>query len=86
MPIEYNNDKRVKTTVYRMDDVIEAIAKKYSFEIKPSATVISLGNVISMQRKGGDNGLRSSNQLQWKIRFNELYTIVPADKTVDYYF
>lgn len=86
MGIEYKKEVRVKTTIYRMEDVIDSINKNFSFEIKPRATVITLGNVISMQRKGGDNGLRSSNQLQWKLRFNALSSIISPENTVEYFF
>ena len=86
MGIEYNKDIRVKTVIYKMSDVIEALSKKFTFHIKARNTVITLGDIISLQRKGGDNGLRSSNQLQWKLRFASLSAIIPCSKRLEYFF
>ncbi len=86
MGIEYDHDVRVKTIIYKMNDVIESLSKKFKFRINSRATVISLGDVISIQRKGGDNGLRSSNQLQWKIRFTSLSAVIPSSKRLEYFF
>lgn len=86
MGIEYKNEVRVKTIVYKMSDVIETLSKKFQFRINSRATVISLGDIISIQRKGGDNGLRSSNQLQWKLRFSSLTAVIPNSKRLEYFF
>jgi hypothetical protein len=86
MGIEYKNEERVKTIVYKMSDVIETLSKKFQFRINSRATVISLGDIISIQRKGGDNGLRSSNQLQWKLRFTSLSSVIPSSKRLEYFF
>lgn len=86
MGIEYNKDTRVKTVIYKMSDVIDALSQKFTFHIKARSTVITLGDIISLQRKGGDNGLRSSNQLQWKLRFASLSAIIPSSKRLEYFF
>jgi len=86
MGIEYNRDVRVKTIIYKMNDVIETLSKKFKFRINSRATVISLGEIISIQRKGGDNGLRASNQLQWKLRFTSLSAVIPSSKRLEYFF
>lgn len=86
MGIEYNKEDRVKTTIYKMKDVIHELSRQFKFRIKSSSTVITLGDIISIQRKGGDNGLRASNQLQWKIRFSALQTIIPSSKYLEYFF
>ena len=86
MGIEYDNDIRIKTVIYKMDDVIDVLSKKFRFRIKSRCTVITLGDIISIQRKGGDNGLRASNQLQWKLRFSALSAVIPTSKRLEFYF
>jgi hypothetical protein len=39
------------------------------FEIRKSKTVFGLGKSLSFQRKGGDKGKKSANQLQCKFSF-----------------
>lgn len=51
-----------------------------NFKISPKKTRIILGNekykdIISLQRKGGDTGKKTSNQLQFKITISNLKNI-----------
>lgn len=55
-----------KIIIYRINDIIEYLMD-FSFKIKRSKTVISLGNIMSLQRKGGDSGRKSGNKLQFKL-------------------
>lgn len=69
--IEYNNNIRTKIIIYKIDDIIEYLSKE-KFFIKSRKTVIGLGSCISLQRKGGDGGKKSSNQLQFKLIFSSI--------------
>ena len=74
--IEYNKElgKKQKIIIYKTKDIIEYLLK-YDFIIKESGTVIDLNDCISIQRKGGDNGYASSNQIQCKLKFSSLNII-----------
>ena len=78
--VEYKNNKRNKIVIFKICDVINYL-EQLKFEISPTKTVIYLGNegIISLQRKGGDSGKKSSNQLQIKIivskLINKIYNI-----------
>jgi hypothetical protein len=76
--VEYENDKRNKIVVFKIEDVIKYL-EKINFKISPRKTVILLGdnNIISLQRKGGDSGRKSSNQLQIKLILSNLIDKVP---------
>ena len=71
--IEYVNKKRSKLSFFKIDTIINYLETQ-TFTIKKSKTVIALGdhNTITLQRKGGDSGKRSSNQLQFKIIISSL--------------
>lgn len=71
--VEYENDKRNKIVVFKIEDVIKYL-EKLNFKISPRKTVILLGDnsTISLQRKGGDSGKKSSNQLQIKLILSNL--------------
>lgn len=70
--IEYDNkNNRKSMIIYNIEDIIKYL-EQYNFIIKKSHTVIELGNCISFQRKGGDNGNKSSNQLQTKLIFSNI--------------
>jgi hypothetical protein len=60
------NNKREKITFYEMSDVIESLMQ-YDFKIRNSKTVIELGPSFTFQRKGGDGGRQSANDIQFKI-------------------
>ena len=60
------NNKREKITFYEMGDVIESLMQ-YDFKIRNSKTVIELGPSFTFQRKGGDGGRQSANDIQFKI-------------------
>ena len=76
--VEYENTKRNKIVVFKIEDVIKYL-EKLNFKISPRKTAILLGDnsTISLQRKGGDNGKKSSNQLQIKIILSNLIDKVP---------
>lgn len=61
-----NNNKREKITFFMMDDVIESLMQ-YDFKLRKSKTVIELGPSFTFQRKGGDGGRQSANDIQFKI-------------------
>jgi len=60
------NNKREKITFYEMGDVIESLMQ-YDFKIRNSKTVVELGPSFTFQRKGGDGGRQSANDIQFKI-------------------
>jgi len=66
--VKYENKKRSEIIVFKIKDIISYL-EKLNFKISPRKTAILLGNkgTISLQRKGGDCGRKSSNQLQIKI-------------------
>ena len=49
-----------------MKDVIESLMQ-YDFSIRDSKTVVELGPSFTFQRKGGDGGRKSANDIQFKI-------------------
>ena len=69
--VEYIGKKRHKLIIYKMDDVIKFF-DNYKFMIRKSKTVIELGKALTLQRKGGDSGKKTSNQLQFKLVFSYL--------------
>lgn len=71
--VEYENTKRNKIVVFKIEDVIKYL-EKLNFKISPRKTAILLGDnsTISLQRKGGDTGKKSSNQLQIKFILSNL--------------
>jgi len=76
--VEYENTKRNKIVVFKIEDVIKYL-EKLNFKISLRKTAILLGDnsTISLQRKGGDTGKKSSNQLQIKIILSNLIDKVP---------
>ena len=81
--VEYDNLKRNKLVVFKIDDVIKYL-QKLNFKISPRKTAILLGDngTISLQRKGGDSGNKSSNQLQIKFILSNL---IDKDKVPIYH-
>jgi hypothetical protein len=71
--VEYENDKRKKIVVFKIEDAITYL-EKLNFKISPRKTCILLGDssTFSLQRKGGDSGKKSSNQLQIKLILSNL--------------
>ena len=61
-----NNNKREKITFFMMDEVIESLMQ-YDFKLRKSKTVVELGPSFTFQRKGGDGGRQSANDIQFKI-------------------
>jgi hypothetical protein len=66
--VQYINGGRNNITIYNISDVIDILMEE-DFEIRKSKTVFGLGKSFSFQRKGGDNGAKSANQLQCKFSF-----------------
>ena len=64
-----------------MKDVIESLMKS-KFVIRPSGTVIELGEVFTIQRKGGDGGKLCANQMQFKLIFSRLN--IPETKKLEF--
>ena len=75
---EYVNKKRVNLVLFKIDDIINYL-EKLDFKISPRKTVILLGNdhTISLQRKGGDKGKKSGNDIAFKIIVSNLIDKVP---------
>lgn len=71
--VEYNGSKRTKITLFKIKDIIDYL-ETLNFKITKRKTVVGLGedSVMSIQRKGGDGGKKSSNQLQIKIIVSKL--------------
>ena len=76
--VEYENTKRNKIVVFKIEDVIKYL-EQLNFKISPRKTAILLGDnsTISLQRKGGDTGKKSGNQLQIKLILSNLIDKVP---------
>lgn len=71
--VEYSNNKRTKIIIFKIIDIINYLGK-LNFAITKRKTVIVLGvdSIISLRRKRGDKGKKSSNQLQTKIIISKL--------------
>lgn len=69
--IEYIKNVRSKLIIYKISDIINYLLLQ-KFTITKSKSVIALGNSLTLQRKGGDGGKKSSNQLQFKIIISKL--------------
>ena len=77
---EKDEEKRLnKIVVFKIDDIINYL-ETLDFKISPRKTAILLGDdsTISLQRKGGDTGKKSSNQLQIKLILSNLIDKVPT--------
>lgn len=74
--VEYVKNSRNKMVVFRIQDIITYLDTQ-NFRIKNSKSVIALGDndAITLQRKGGDSGAKSSNQLQFKIIISALFNV-----------
>lgn len=68
---EYHGSVRKQVKLIETPRIIEYL-KDFDFEIMKSKTVIKLGGVFSLQRKGGDNGRKTANQLQMKMVFTSI--------------
>ena len=71
--VEYKDKERNKIIVFKIIEIIDYL-KTLKFQISPKKTCIYLGSkgTISLQRKGGDSGKKSSNQLQIKLILSNL--------------
>jgi len=72
--VEYTDKKeRIRIVLFKVEDIIRYL-DKLDFKITKGKSVITLGddNVLSIQRKGGDGGKKSSNQLQFKIVISKI--------------
>jgi hypothetical protein len=55
-----------RLTFFAVKDIIEVLLA-HEFKIRKSGTVIELGPWFTIQRKGGDKGLKSSNDIAFKL-------------------
>lgn len=62
-----------KIRVYKINDIIDYLSR-YDFKLGNRKTTIKL-NHFSIQRKGGDGGNKSSNNIQFKINSEKLEKI-----------
>ena len=62
----YEQGKRHSIQVWRTSVLLDYLAQ-YSVRIRASGTVVEIGKAFTFQRKGGDSGATSSNQLQFKL-------------------
>jgi hypothetical protein len=76
--VEYINNTRSKLVVFKINEII-CYLESLEFKISPRKTAILLGDngTLSLQRKGGDSGKKSSNQLQIKLIVSRLFDKVP---------
>jgi hypothetical protein len=76
--VQYNNTKREKIVLFAIMDIINFL-DTLEFQISPRKTGIILGSqgILSLQRKGGDGGKKTSNHLQFKIIISKLLVHVP---------
>jgi hypothetical protein len=58
--------RREKLQFMPMKNVVESLME-YDFKLRKSGTVIELGPSFTIQRKGGDGGRVSANDIQFKI-------------------
>lgn len=72
------NKKRESIKAFRIQDAINYL-KTLTFTVSSQKTGIYLGEdgIISLQRKGGDSGRKSSNNMQIKIKPCELIDRIP---------
>ena len=65
---EWNKKDTLRNQVHfmPMKHVIDSLMD-YEFKVRKSGTVIELGPSFTMQRKGGDGGRASANDIQFKI-------------------
>lgn len=63
--------------IFKMSDVIDYL-NTLDFIIAPRGTSILLGDVLRIQRKGGDNGAPTSNHMQIKLTVTNLIDNVPC--------
>ena len=71
--VEYIKEKRNKIVAFKIENIINYLLS-LDFQISPKKSAIYLGKegTISIQRKGGDKGKKSSNQIQFKIKLSKL--------------
>lgn len=62
----YEQGKRHSIQVWRISVLLDYLAQ-YPVSIRRSGTVVEIGNAFTFQRKGGDSGATSSNQIQFKL-------------------
>lgn len=68
-------NKRNKLLFFKISDIINYLEKE-KFKIKKSNSVICIGdNYITLQRKGGDGGKKSGNDLAFKITVSKLNNV-----------
>lgn len=60
-----------RLSFFRMDHII-AHCMKQEFKVRKSQTVIELGPALTLQKKGGDRGKSSANDVQFKIALSKL--------------
>lgn len=76
--VEYVYHTRIRIVIFKIKDILDYL-ETLTFNITKGKTVIVLGedHILSIQRKGGDGGKKSSNQLQFKIIISKLLNKVP---------
>ena len=58
--------------VWKMNDVVDYLCTQ-PVKIRPSQTVIEIGDCFHFQRKGGDSKKKSGNHCQFKLDLSKLY-------------
>lgn len=71
--VEYVNKKRDTLFLFEIEKIMDYLLT-LDFRVSPRKTVIWLGDeaIVSLQRKGGDSGRKSSNQVQIKVILSKL--------------
>lgn len=63
--------KKIITRIFKTKDIINYLLN-FDFFFGKNGTTFNLNNIFSIQRKGGDNGKPSSNDVQFKVKYNKL--------------
>lgn len=64
---EYNGKKRTYLHIINTCDMYDYLIKQ-KISIRHKQTVVEFGNCLTFQRKGGDNGKKRANDIQFKIK------------------
>lgn len=72
--VKYNGTNK-EIQIYEIVNIINHL-KEYDFNIRPSGTVVGLKKALLFKRKSGDNGNKSSNNIQFQIDLDELKKII----------
>ncbi len=76
--VKYIKNKRNNITIYNISEIIDILMME-DFKIRKSKTVFELGNSLTFQRKGGDNGEKRANHIQCKFSFGKFRNLYESN-------